>query len=141
MVALLKVADQIAGTHTSDRRTEVVLRLASERSSAREIIRSRVVTEVQEINRAREVNRTGVSESSYLVGKSEAELNGGSTKAWSWAISLHIDAEVDRAITAFSRGRFIMLLDDRQIEGLDEPIGLRPDSEIVFLHLTPLKGG
>jgi len=141
MVALLKVADQIAGTHASDRRTELVLRLASERSSAREIIRSRVVTEVQEINRAREENRTGVSERSYLVGKFEAELNGGSTKAWSWATSLHIDAEVDRAITAFSRGRFIMLLDDRQIEGLDEPIGLRPDSEIVFLHLTPLKGG
>lgn len=141
MVALLKVADQIAGRHASDRRMGVILRLASERSSAREIIRSRVVTEVQEINRARQENRTGVSECSYLVGRAEAELNGGSTKAWSWTMSLDIDAEVDRAITAFSRGRFIMLLDDRQIEDLDESIGLRPDSEIVFLHLIPLKGG
>jgi hypothetical protein len=140
MVALLKVADQIAGKPTSDRRA-VILRLASERSSARAIIRSRVVTEVQEINRITQENRTGGAGCSNLVGKAEAELNGGSTKAWSWAMSLDIDVEVARAITAFTRRRYIMLLDDRQIEDLDDPIGLRPDSEIVFLHLTPLKGG
>ena len=141
MVALLKVVDQSVGKHASDRRNEVILRLASERSSAREIIRSRVEAEVQEINRAREEKRAGVSASSDLIGKAEAELNGRSTKSWSWAMSLDADAEIDRAITAFARGRYIMLLDDRQIVGLDEPLGLRPDSEVAFVHLTPLKGG
>jgi hypothetical protein len=34
-----------------------------------------------------------------------------------------------------------MLVDDRQIGDLDEPIVLTPDSEVVFLRLTPLVGG
>src|SRR5690349_1713541 len=99
MVALLKVADQSVGKHAYDRRNEVILRLASERSSAREIIRSRVEAAVQQISRARQEKRAGMSSSSSLSGKAEAELNGSSTKAWSWAMSLDADAEIDRAIT------------------------------------------
>jgi hypothetical protein len=34
-----------------------------------------------------------------------------------------------------------MLLDEREIDDLDQMVGVRPDSEVVFLHLMPLKGG
>lgn len=42
---------------------------------------------------------------------------------------------------AFEEGRYFVLLDDRQAEGLDEMIDLARTCEVTFLLLTPLKGG
>jgi hypothetical protein len=60
---------------------------------------------------------------------------------WRKATLIDADAEAERAITAYAANRFIMLFNDRQLEGLDEEIALTCDSEVVFLFLTPLKGG
>jgi hypothetical protein len=121
----------------------VSLRVASERVSAREIIRSRVEAEVHELNQAKERpdGRAPAARSHMVLAESEARLNSAPSKAWAWAKSLDVEAEVDRAIAAFGSRRFIMLLDGRQIDDLDEAVGLRPESEVVFVHLTPLKGG
>jgi hypothetical protein len=145
MSATLKVVDEQFRTGGSPlRRVGVHLQLASERVSAREIIRSRVAAEVEELNRKRDAEwpmRIG----SYIVGHGEgsheAMLNSAPSMAPHRARRLDIEAETERAILAFNRHRFIMLLDDRQIDDLDEIIGLRPASEVVFVHLTPLKGG
>ena len=146
MAATLKVVDEHFGTSARVRRSGVGLRLASERVSAREIIRSRVMAEIVELQQQAysHTERLG-STRSYIVaveqGSSEAALNSISSTLRRNAEALDIEAEVDRAIAAFARRRFIMLLDDRQIDDLDEAVGLRPESEVVFVHLMPLKGG
>jgi hypothetical protein len=142
MNVILKVVDQSTARSVSDRRAGVTLRLASQRVSARDIIRSRVMAEIQAINRAKQNSSEARGDCSYLVrAEAEEQLNRASSKAWSWATPEDMEAEVDRALTAFARRRFVMLLDDRQIEDIDELVGLRPESEVVFIHLTPLKGG
>jgi hypothetical protein len=46
-----------------------------------------------------------------------------------------------RALAAFSQGRIILLVDDRQIEDPDTRLGLTDDTEVTFLRLMPLVGG
>lgn len=142
MAATLKILDQHFGTNAAQRTAGVHLRLASERVTAREIIRSRVEVEVHEINQTKlQAEREAAAGSRMVLTEAEQLLNPKPPKAWTWAKSLDVEAEVDRATTAFVKRQFVMLLDDRQIEDLDESIGLRPDSELVFVHLIPLKGG
>lgn len=50
-------------------------------------------------------------------------------------------AQSDQAQEAFQRHRFILLVDDHQVEDLDEEITLRAGAEVMFLRLTPLAGG
>ncbi len=52
-----------------------------------------------------------------------------------------LDEAIDTALRAFSANRFFLLVDGRQIVGLDAPFPLTPKSTVVFLRLTPLKGG
>ncbi|NML50508.1 hypothetical protein HHL19_12640 [Streptomyces sp. R302] len=51
------------------------------------------------------------------------------------------EAALGRALDAFSRNGFLVLVGDRQIEDLDETVALGPDTEVVFLRLVPLVGG
>ena len=138
MAATLKVIDAHLGSGKQRRHAGVDLRLASERVSAREIIRSRVMAEVEEIKLHNQM-----SARSYIIaqGPLEQELNAIGTHSRRRAASVDVEAEIESAIAAFSRRRFIMLLDERQIDDLDQMVGLRPDSKVVFVHLMPLKGG
>jgi hypothetical protein len=138
MAATLKVIDTHLGSGTQRRNVGLDLRLASERVSAREIIRSRVAAEVEEIKLRKQ--RSGHS---YIIARaaSERELNVIGADGRGEAASVDVEAEIAKAVAAFSRRRFIMLLDEREIDDLDQMVGVRPDSEVVFLHLMPLKGG
>lgn len=142
MAAVLRIVDEHFGGSKPGRVPAMELRLVSERVSAGEIIRRRVEAEVEALNDARQRNDRVTR--SFLIwtddGSAEAVLN---TKATLWQKPKPIDAgqEVARALTAFSSNRFVMLFNDRQLEALDEEVGLTQDSEIVFLFLTPLKGG
>ncbi|MGA2126989.1 MAG: hypothetical protein ABSG76_12640 [Xanthobacteraceae bacterium] len=51
------------------------------------------------------------------------------------------DEAIETALRAFSTSRFFLLVDRRQIVDLDMPFPLTPASSVVFLRLTPLKGG
>jgi hypothetical protein len=142
MAATLKVVDEQFGAGARVRRPGVDLRLASERVSAREIIRSRVAAEVEELNARKQGHDQASGGRSYMVqADAERKLNPASSSAWIWRKPLDVEAEVRRAMAAFEARRFIMLLDELQIDDLDAAVGLRTESEVVFLHLTPLKGG
>jgi hypothetical protein len=139
MAATLKVVDQHLGGDAGQRSAGIKLRVTSERVTAREIIRSRVEAEVHALNLGRKLHaERGVGAE---LPDAEQRLNALPTRSWAWMTSLDVEAEIGRATTAFARRQFVMLLDDRQIDDLDEAVGLRPDSEVVFVHLTPLKGG
>jgi cell division protein FtsN len=49
--------------------------------------------------------------------------------------------QADRAIQAFQRNGFFVLVDDRQVTELDEPLNLTADSDIRFIRLVQLTGG
>jgi hypothetical protein len=142
MPATLKVVDHHFGSSAPAREAGRQLRLASERTTAREIIRSRVATEIDELIRKQDDQGP---RRSYIVAfephASEVMLHETPSAPVRKIERPDLEAEVARAIAQFSSRRFIMLLDDRQIEDLDAAVGLRPDSEIVFVHLMPLKGG
>lgn len=142
MAATVRVIDEHFGGASPVRRAGLHLRLASERVTPREIIRSRVEAEVEELNqRKREV--AAASTRSYFVeqGSREALFNAVGVNTGRRTAPVEVEAEVERAITAFRQRRFIMLFDERQIDDLDETIGLRAESDVVFVHLLPLKGG
>lgn len=52
-----------------------------------------------------------------------------------------LDEAVATALRGFSANRFFLIVDQKQITDLDEPFVLKPTSSVVFLRLTPLKGG
>ena len=49
--------------------------------------------------------------------------------------------QADRAIEAFERNGFFVLVDDRQVTELDETLDLAADSDIRFVRLVQLTGG
>jgi hypothetical protein len=57
------------------------------------------------------------------------------------AHAMTLDEMIETALHAFSANRFFLLVDRRQIVDLDVPFPLTPKSTVVFLRLTPLKGG
>jgi hypothetical protein len=110
------------------------LHLAAERISVRDLIERRVTQEVEEYNRAQPEYFQG------LVQPTDAErvLNGYRLRQ-----KRMLDASEQRAkaIEAFQRGGFFLLVDDRQLDGLDDEIAVRPDTQVRFVKLVPLVGG
>ncbi len=51
------------------------------------------------------------------------------------------ERQADRAIEAFGRNGFFVLVDDRQVTELDEELELTADSDIRFVRLVQLVGG
>lgn len=145
MVEFLKVIDEYFGSAPEIHGRASTLRLASERTTAREIIFKRLQEEVEE------ENERILKESAPRRGRSlivdvqhtsaEARLNplekGGSDQTR----LLDAEGELQRAFAAFKQQRFVMLFDGKQIEELDTELVVTPHSEMVFLHLTPLRGG
>ncbi|MEU3605921.1 hypothetical protein AB0E83_10755 [Streptomyces sp. NPDC035033] len=50
-------------------------------------------------------------------------------------------AALARALDAFARNGFLVLVGDRQVEDPDETLTVGPETEVVFLRLVPLVGG
>ena len=104
----------------------------STRLTLSEIIRRRVQQEVARFNETEHEVFRG------LVQPEESEriLNGIPSRP-----ILDERRQFAKAITAFKGNGFLVLLDDRQITDLDEPLDLTPRSRITFLRLVPLAGG
>jgi hypothetical protein len=102
----------------------------------RDLIRTRVREEVAKANSAIERGQPFRT----LVQPTEAEvtLNGyrlGKERRIDW------QRQAARAEEAFRRNGFVVLVEGRQVEDLDEELALGADSEIRFIRLTPLVGG
>jgi hypothetical protein len=137
MTALLRIVDEHFGAGGTERREAVDLRLVSERITPRGIIRRRVEAEIEILRqRATAHDRTR----SFLIDVAPAEATLNPLVPKSRRLP-DVDMETARACVAFQRQAFIMLFDDRQIDDLDAEVTVTPDSKVVFLYLTPLKGG
>lgn len=118
---------------------EVPLEFPSERITIRELIRERVYQEVQDFNRKRDerVFRG-------LVQPTDAErvLNGTRTE---YRLSEHRNIEwkpqFEKAIEAFGRNGFLVLIDNKQAKSLDEEFIIGHGTQVSFVKLILLAGG
>ncbi len=110
------------------------LDVPAERITVRELIRTRVYGEVQEYNLRQPEYFRG------LVQPSDAErtLNGFKVRR-----GRRIDPEkqFERAIESFYRNGFLVLVDDRPVEELEDETEVGPETTVTFLKLVPLVGG
>lgn len=108
--------------------------VSGEKISVRELIRQRVYQEVEEYNH----RQPTVFRMLVQPNNTERTLNG---------FKFHKPRLVDpmtqyeKAIEAFQGNGFIVLVDDRQVESLDDEIAFHPETSVTFLKLVPLVGG
>jgi hypothetical protein len=118
---------------------EMPLHLPSERLTVRELIRERVYQEVQDFNRNQDAQIFR-----GLVQPSDAErvLNGTRVEYHlKERQSIDWKAQFEKAIEAFTRLGFLILIDNKQAEGLDQEFLVNPRTEVSFVKLTLLVGG
>lgn len=129
--AMLSIYDEVAGF---ERQPRFTLHLASERVTARDVIERRVREEVARYNAIRGEHFFG------LVQPDDAErlLNGYRMRT---PRLINADEQCRHAITAFRNNGFMLLVDNRQVESLDEPLILGDRADVTFLKLVPLVGG
>jgi hypothetical protein len=111
-----------------------VLAIPQTRLTVRELIQERVQQEVNDYNRKLPDHfRTLVQ-----PADAEATLNG-----FHMAVKrpLNWQAQFDKAIEAFHGNGFIVLVDGRQAESLEDYIDIGPTTTVSFLKLVPLVGG
>lgn len=133
MNATLTVRDETTFGFNADGH-EFTISLPAEVVTARELIRERVRQEVEEYNRRQPEYFRG------LVQPADAErtLNGFRLKK---SRPLDWPEQYDKAVEAFHRNGFILLVDDRQVDDVDALIEVRPQTTVTFLRLVPLVGG
>lgn len=116
------------------RQHEYTLEVASSHLSVRELIFARVRQEVAKYN----ARTTEVYYGLVQPTDSEAVLNGYRLRK---PRQLDADEQCARALEAFDRNGFFVLVNDRQVESLDEALELPDHSTVTFVKLVPLVGG
>lgn len=119
-------------TKPGDCRDAGELQLDTSTTTLRAIIRLRVKQEVERFNRSDKELFRG------LVQPEESEriLNGVRQRpVVDW------EKQLDKALAAFRGNGLLVLVDNRQITELDEPLDLEPETQVTFLKLVPLVGG
>ena len=134
MSTTLKIRDETTFNLGDDDDSAFLLDVPDERITVRELIRTRVYWEVREYNLDRPKCFHG------LIQPSDAErsLNGFKMRE---RRSIDPEKQFEMAIKAFYSNGFIVLLDDRQVDELEDEIEVRPDTTITFLKLVPRVGG
>ncbi len=134
MPTTLTIRDETTFDFGGDNDEGFALDVSAERITVRGLIRARVYREVRDHNLRRPELFRG------LVQPTGAErtLNG-----FKVGRGRRIDPErqFEGAVESFYRNGFVVLVNDRQVGGLDEEIEVRPDTTVVFLKLVPLVGG
>lgn len=113
---------------------EVLLHFKTEKVLVKDIIKERVLKEVENYNNKLPQYFNG------LVEPTDAEktLNGYKLKP-----KKLIDGEkqVYVALDAFLKNGYFLLIDDIQAESLEDEVIISNDTKISFIKLTPLVGG
>jgi hypothetical protein len=136
MPVTLTIRDETA---SGDVYFEMPLEFPSEHITIRELIRERVFQEVQDFNRKRDEQ---VFHGLVQPTDVERVLNGNRTE---YRLNQHREIQwkpqFEKAIDAFGRNGFLVLIDDKQAESLDQEFVIGYGTQISFVKLTLLVGG
>lgn len=114
--------------------SEITLNFPNSLITVRELIEARVREEVENYNS----EQPDVFNMLVQPVLAERVLNGFKFKE-----KKKIDwrAQYEKAVEAFDRNGFIILVDELQVESLEQIIEIEPKTNITFLKLVPLVGG
>jgi len=131
MTTTLTIHDE---TTSGQKTNTFTLDCLTERMTVRELIRARIYQEVQDYNQKQPEYFRG------LVQPTEAErlLNGYKVRA---KRQINWEEQYRRALEAFERNGFFVLVGDKQAESLDQEFEVKVDTEVSFVKLVPLVGG
>jgi hypothetical protein len=136
MSVTLMVRDE---TTTGDVYHEQPLEFPTECITVRELIRERVYQEVQDFNRKgdEQVFRGLVqpTDSERMVNGKSTEYHLKKHRAIEWK------PQFEKAVEAFDRTGYFILIDDKQAESLDQEFVIGNGSQVSFVKLTLLVGG
>jgi len=121
-------------TTSGQKTNSFTLDCLTERLTVRELIRARIYQGVQDYN---------LKEPEYfrrLVEPTKAErtLNGYKIKA---ERKIDWQEQYQRALEAFHRNGFFVLVGDKQAESLDQEFEVKVETEVSFVKFVPLVGG
>ena len=109
-----------------------------ERITLRDLVRTRVREEVARYNSQREEGRGDIFAGLVMPEGAEPTRDGfrmPTRRVIDW------EQQADRAVRAFTKNGFFVLVGDRQVTDLDEELHLTADSDIRFVRLVQLVGG
>jgi hypothetical protein len=130
----LKIFDTTLASIGKQQENGFTVRVSGETVSVRELIRLRIFQEVEEYNR----RQPEIFNMLIQPGEAERLLNGYKMRQ---PRQVDPQAQYEKAVDAFKSNGFIVLVDDKQVNELDDLISLRPETKINFLKLIPLVGG
>jgi hypothetical protein len=136
MSTTLMVHDQTAAGDTIH---SLPLEFPSDRITVRDLIRERVYQEVHDYNRKSEPAFRGLIQPTG----SELILNGPGHGSYQRKANVPIDwkTQFDKALQAFERNGFFILIDDHQAEELEQMVVIGKGTQVSFVKLTPMVGG
>lgn len=144
----VEVRSRIVGTfHPDEQPSNVAIDLLNEHLTVRELITQTVEEQVRDLLIHRKLDNEKarqILQRQYLTEEEiQKQATSGVVKQPSKKPHAYIDSavQVNKAILAFDNGTFMIVVDGRQLEDLDEMIALSPSSKVTFVRMTPLVGG
>jgi hypothetical protein len=131
MATTLTIHDE---TTSGQKTNTFTLDCLTERMTVRELIRARIYQEAQDYNQRQPEYFRGLVEPT----QAERTLNGYKLKA---RRKIDWQEQFQRALEAFERNGFFVLVGDKQADTLEEEFAVRVDTEVSFVKLVPLVGG
>ncbi len=131
MPATITIHDE---TSSGQKTHSFTLECLTERMTVRELIRARIYQEVQDYNTREPEYFRGLVEPT----QAERTLNGYRLRE---RRKLDWQEQFQRAVEAFERNGFFVLVGDKQAERLDDDFEVKVDTEVSFVKLLPLVGG
>lgn len=126
----------------SDGVPAVLVELAEERTTTRQLIGFAVAEQIRVLRADRVRCRTALDRQYLSPEEVRAQAAGGVVRVPPpLPAEPDVPTEVARAQKAFARNVFAIFVGGRQVGGLDEEIIVRLGEPVVFLRLTPLTGG
>jgi hypothetical protein len=136
MAVTLTVRDE---TTSGEVYHELPLEFPTERITVRELIRERVYQEVQDFNRRRDeqIFRGLVqpTDAERVLNSKPTEYRLKTRRAIEWK------PQFEKAIEAFDRNGYFILIDDKQAESLNQEFVIGHGTLVSFVKLTLLVGG
>jgi hypothetical protein len=124
-----------------DNTPTVLVELAEERTTVRELIRRAVEEQIHELRADASRCRRMLDRQYLSQAEIEAQAATGAVRMPIAHTAPDVDTEVARAHQAYAGKVFLIFAGGRQAGDLDEDIVLRLGEPVVFLRLTALVGG
>jgi hypothetical protein len=131
MPSTLTIHDE---TSSGQKTHSFTLECLTERMTVRELLRARIYQEVQDYNTREPEYFRGLVEPT----QAERTLNGYRLRE---RRQLDWQEQFQRAVEAFERNGFFVLVGNKQAERLEDDFEVKVDTEVSFVKLVPLVGG